>query len=692
MRNTLAVGLTFLLLIIVLASVAVGSLAATEGPQDLLLPVNQPLPAQPEWSRAATRSQLAQFNRAALANLPVGGSLLFNLFPDVRLTGVVDQYSAERQGNVWTGHFTSHPEDQFVLVEQDGKIVANVSTINGQYHIRDTISGLEAVYQVDQNVYPDELPPIQVDPAKLTSASSGPVRASTTVDDGSIIDVMVVYTPKARDMVGGDTQMQMRILLAIAETNQAYQNSQITQRLRLAGGAGFLVSYTEVDMATDLTRLQTPGDGFLDGVQAMRDAYYADLVSMWEDTVEACGLGYMNSTLSSGFEIYGYSLVAWSCATGYYSFGHELGHNMGARHDWFVDNGTAPYSYAHGFVNVGAGWRTIMAYNNQCSPGNCTRIQFFSNPNVLYNGAPTGITAGTLCGGVPCDADNHQVLNNSAFSVANFRVNPATPTPTNTATTGPTSTFTPTPTKTNTPTATLTPTITQTPTKTPTPTVTPIPPVLLVDNDDNLPNVSSYYTQTLKALHIPYSVWDTHATTSFTEPLPTQLAPYKAVVWFSGENFQSQSTGPSATGEAALGGWLNNGGCLFLSSQDYFYARGLTPFMTNYLGALSITNDITQTVITGTGSIYGGFGTFHLTYPFQNFADQINPAPGAETALVGETGSAAVLKIGTPYKTTYWGVPFEALPDLTTRKDAMKRFMVWCGIDPKVIFMPLLNR
>jgi hypothetical protein len=133
------------------------------------------------------------------------------------------------------------------------------------------------------------------------------------------------------------------------------------------------------------------------------------------------------TTVSSSFESWAYAVICYNCATGYYSLAHELGHNMGARHDWFVDDETTPYGYAHGYVNTTDRWRTIMAYNTACEPGYCTRLQYWSNPNVAYNGDPMGVPAGTstaCTAGTPepnCDADNRRTLNNTAYTVANFR-------------------------------------------------------------------------------------------------------------------------------------------------------------------------------------------------------------------------------------------------------------------------------
>ena len=144
-----------------------------------------------------------------------------------------------------------------------------------------------------------------------------------------------------------------------------------------------------------------------------------------EDGGGYCGISFIMSPVSNAFEPFGYAVVARSCATGNYSFAHELGHVMGARHDWNVDStNNSAYAFNHGYVNKtptapAAPWRTIMAYNNDCSDGgiNCTRVPYWSNPNVNYpvGGDPMGVASGGQ------QSDNHQVLNNTTLTVANFR-------------------------------------------------------------------------------------------------------------------------------------------------------------------------------------------------------------------------------------------------------------------------------
>ena len=118
--------------------------------------------------------------------------------------------------------------------------------------------------------------------------------------------------------------------------------------------------------------------------------YGADAVSLWVSDMDACGIGCLNKSASE-FRNRAFSVVSLDCATGVYSFAHELGHNLGATHD--PDNsepGEGIFPYSHGYQDPDGEFRTIMAYKKGC-PGKCPRINLWSNPDRSYNGKPLGI-------------------------------------------------------------------------------------------------------------------------------------------------------------------------------------------------------------------------------------------------------------------------------------------------------------
>ena len=199
---------------------------------------------------------------------------------------------------------------------------------------------------------------------------------------------------------------------------------------------------------------------------------------------------------------------------------------------------------------------------------------------------------------------------------------------------------------------------------------------LLVDDDDNVPDVRGTYSSALEGIGASYVVWDT--LNSDTEPSDSQLAPYSAVIWFTGDEFGGFA-GPGSAGETALGSFLDDGKCLLMSSQDYLYDRGLTPFMANYLGLASGSSDVGQISVAGTGAVFSGLGPYSLSYPFTNYSDLLAPGATAETAFTGDKGSAAVDKSDGAARTAFLGFPIEALPESADRQEVLERFLSWCG-------------
>ncbi len=69
-------------------------------------------------------------------------------------------------------------------------------------------------------------------------------------------------------------------------------------------------------------------------IKSKREEHGADAVVLLVRCSKSCGLGYVNfrpgQTKSSSKKHF-YSITNVKCATGNFSFGHEIGHNLGAR-------------------------------------------------------------------------------------------------------------------------------------------------------------------------------------------------------------------------------------------------------------------------------------------------------------------------------------------------------------------------
>ncbi|XOV75240.1 MAG: hypothetical protein ACFHWZ_17710 [Phycisphaerales bacterium] len=211
-----------------------------------------------------------------------------------------------------------------------------------------------------------------------------------------------------------------------------------------------------------------------------------------------------------------------------------------------------------------------------------------------------------------------------------------------------------------------------------------VPSLLLVDDDDNSPNVQDAYVAMLNQMGIDYDLWDTN--NSDTEPDFATLAGYSVVLWFTGDEFGG-AAGPGAAGEAALAQFLDAGGCLLMSSQDYLYDRlgfgGTTPnaFMTDYLGmAAPIDHDESQTSVTGS-SIFSGIGAQSLSYPFTNFSDIVGPTASAELAFSGNQGDAGTVVMDDNSLAVFLPWPLEAIGSVSDRVAIFEAFLANCPGD-----------
>ena len=239
------------------------------------------------------------------------------------------------------------------------------------------------------------------------------------------IDVAVVYTRAARDAAGGVAAIEAEIDLKVAETNQAYETSGVNHRIALVDRSE--VTYVETgDSDLDLDRLLEPSDGHLDEVHSLRDEVGADLVHLIVGEIDdICGKAYRPG-------VFGLSLQGCGGLT----FTHELGHNMGLRHDRHHvqhHQGGVRSHPAYGYVNQRAfdagapaskRWFTIMGYPTQCNDAgiSCGRLAAFSSPRLrTTTGDPVGVPYGTGGSGVNGPADAVAVLNATGPAVALWR-------------------------------------------------------------------------------------------------------------------------------------------------------------------------------------------------------------------------------------------------------------------------------
>ena len=329
----------------------------------------------------------------------------------------------EPQGEIrhrtWTGKLTQDRDSDVTLVIQGPAVAGTIRKGRSIYEIKPGADGTHEVTEIDSELLPSDHHPVSVSPDELAAGdtaaglTAAALPPATAADTGTLIDVMVVYTTTAKNVNGGQNGMEALIALGISLANTAFTNSQINTQFRLVHTAE--LTYAESgNYNTDLSRLKSTTDGFMDDVHTLRNTHKADLVALIEDNIgDACGVAYVMDSVNAGFAGWAFSVVEDACISSY-TLAHELGHNMGSMHDR-AEGGTGAYPYSFGHKEAGK-FRTIMAY--PCSPS-CPRINHFSNPNILYQGTwRTGIDHAAD----PANsADNARAFTNALNTVANFR-------------------------------------------------------------------------------------------------------------------------------------------------------------------------------------------------------------------------------------------------------------------------------
>ena len=388
--------------------------AASDAAQVALEPSTAPAIPRPSQSVQIGFERLSQA-RAGLAE-GRGVELTVNL-PGLPLPVVLTGASDTARGYGLTGRVANDPLSSVNIVVNGRSVAGNIRRA-GELHTIRTAGAGHYVQTLDGLTLP------RCEVGRLGDVASGapaPPRQSLAVanvapenaaeDDGSEIDVLVVYTPSGRRSAGGHRGIRTLIELVVQETNKAYGDSGVRQRIRLVAAAEVDYESQDFSIHDALTHLTEKADGHMDEVHEIRDLYAADLVLLFRPS--GGGTAWLAADPSAETaESFGFSVSNW------HVFAHELGHNMGLMHHRDDDAGNLPYPYSHGyrFRHGGVHYGTIMstAYG----------LLRFSNPRHLFPndlGVPLGIPGDTPTSSPDGPADAARSLNETAKAIANFR-------------------------------------------------------------------------------------------------------------------------------------------------------------------------------------------------------------------------------------------------------------------------------
>ncbi len=204
-------------------------------------------------------------------------------------------------------------------------------------------------------------------------------------------------------------------------------------------------------------------------------------------------------------------------------------------------------------------------------------------------------------------------------------------------------------------------------------------PVLLVD-DDRWFAMEGYYRVALQREHVLFDVWDTSPTEYHpmgASPPITTLLQYPVVVWFTAYDWYEPI---SLREEAALSAYLDAGGRLLLSSQDFLDLHEEHPLQER-LGVMTVTyeNEVTGVFGVADHPAGGMWGPVTLDYPFHNWADSVEPFPDAVPVVRNQTGQPVAVTgraTITRGRSLFYAFPLESLP-LSTRAEVLGRGVGW---------------
>ena len=329
------------------------------------------------------------------------GRLLLNVRTGVELDMVVERTAPTRWGYSLSGRIEGGTVGFVTLVVHEQAVAGSIWTPDASYelvHLGDRVHALRDVTNE---------PPAECAGALPWEAAASDDTTQRGADDGSVVDILVVWTPQAEEAAGGESQVKSRIDFSIAFTNDAFERSGALVSLNLVGAEK--VDYEEAtENGIDLDRLAGSDDGHMDHIHPLRDSLGADLVHL--RTNSSGGIAYLGGAFSIN------------------AFAHEIGHNMGIEHH--RSEVTSPGLSHKSAFTVSNGARcesSLMAYGSLCVFLSTTfghgGFHAYSSPWRYYpdNGQPFGVSRFSNERGPYGPADAVLGINRTRHTIANFR-------------------------------------------------------------------------------------------------------------------------------------------------------------------------------------------------------------------------------------------------------------------------------
>ncbi|MEJ2749713.1 MAG: hypothetical protein P8183_17670, partial [Anaerolineae bacterium] len=189
--------------------------------------------------------------------------------------------------------------------------------------------------------------------------------------------------------------------------------------------------------------------------------------------------------------------------------------------------------------------------------------------------------------------------------------------------------------------------------------------ILLVD-DDRWYNQEEKYQAMLDEMQLDYDLWDIGGDNNVRGSPPQDLLnAYDIVIWYTAYDWFAPVT---AVENSRLARYLEQGGRLFLTSQDFLFYHWQSRLAQLYLGVTEYSESVEPHQIYGAGNPLLPpelTGPLPLDYtPYQNFSDGVVPRLGSSPFLWLDKGMAGgTATAGDDWRTVFLSFPLEKLPE-----------------------------
>ena len=299
--------------------------------------------------------------------------------PGITITVPTAEWQVAADGSVvWSGKDTTAGV-WAMLVMSGTDVAGTVYTLSGVYAIHALGNGIQAVRKVEPAQF-------AMLPTAADATATSPVTAGSSDlpgEDGQL-QILFAYTPEALTESGGLAQLD--VIEVVSSLNRTFANSSIRLVSVVAGihqtaeTESALVGQTIPDILNDL---RNEDDQYLNDVSRLKSHQQADIavliVSSQLDRSGQCQVATANASTATA-----YGVLNLACIKGTFAFERLIGTLLGTQED-------KQYSGSD------RRWYTL---DGPASP----RIPYWSNPQIEYNGEPTG--TGEL--------DNSYILNTRA--------------------------------------------------------------------------------------------------------------------------------------------------------------------------------------------------------------------------------------------------------------------------------------